>query len=549
MLAFKVICSTYVLGVFEEAVAKNSITAAAAAAAAMGLAENECIEDTRKALHQMGAQSQLIMFLTGAGGCGKSHVIFAARKFCHQFSQQAGVIFDENTFYLTAYVGSAAAIWGGVTTHSAVHLNKSLITDTLRDEWDNVRLLVIDEVSYFSTNDFKKLDTKLRALKRCRQKMYGGLSIIFAGDLRQLEPVNGKPFYVDHTTYWQGSLNCAIILENNHRFKNDPEFGKLLGRIRSNTHTQADINTINGRFIKDASDLPSEGEDVCYACSTNKERNSVSQAMFQKCLERHPLVQGDEEVPDDLIVIEALMKQGNERTTRSFHEEVFENCGDAQVETSRKKRVDPALKWYTGIPLMITSNDDIKLGRANGTLCRGLKLKLKEGVQPPWKNYDGKKVLTVSANDCEYMLCEHWKPEKEKEAPKQFKLTPESDTFEVQLPMHGQNIPYKLQITQFGVVSSIGTTGHKLQGMSKDNVIVTSWNYRARNWVYVVLSRVRTLKGLHLLQKLKQTVDFSPHPKLVVEEERLKRLQQSFIERLHRNGMQTDHMNDTTGGS
>ena len=45
----------------------------------------------------------------------------------------------------------------------------------------------------------------------------------------------------------------------------------------------------------------------------------------------------------------------------------------------------------------------------------------------------------------------------------------------------------------------------------------------------VVLSRVRTLAGLHLLQKLKAAVDFSPHPKLLEEERRLKQLEESFL--------------------
>ena len=48
---------------------------------------------------------------------------------------------------------------------------------------------------------------------------------------------------------------------------------------------------------------------------------------------------------------------------------------------------------------------------------------------------------------------------------------------------------------QFGV-KNIATTGHQLQGMSKDQLIVSSWNYSSKNWIYVVLSRVRTLSGL-----------------------------------------------------
>ena len=53
-----------------------------------------------------------------------------------------------------------------------------------------------------------------------------------------------------------------------------------------------------------------------------------------------------------------------------------------------------------------------------------------------------------------------------------------------------------------GLLFNIATTGHKLQGISKDNEIVVNWFYGVKNWVYVVLSRVRTLSGLYLFKPL-----------------------------------------------
>ena len=46
-----------------------------------------------------------------------------------------------------------------------------------------------------------------------------------------------------------------------------------------------------------------------------------------------------------------------------------------------------------------------------------------------------------------------------------------------------------------GVNCNIAATGHKLQGTLKDSLIIGSWNYTFENWIYVVLSTVRTLKG------------------------------------------------------
>jgi hypothetical protein len=46
------------------------------------------------------------------------------------------------------------------------------------------------------------------------------------------------------------------------------------------------------------------------------------------------------------------------------------------------------------------------------------------------------------------------------------------------------------------------STGHKLQGMSKDVIIVTSWPTGFKNWEYVVLLRARTLSGLYLVKPI-----------------------------------------------
>ena len=49
-------------------------------------------------------------------------------------------------------------------------------------------------------------------------------------------------------------------------------------------------------------------------------------------------------------------------------------------------------------------------------------------------------------------------------------------------------------------MSSDAVTGHKLQGVTKDNVIVVSWQKKI-NWMWVVFSRVRT----HLRLRMKDT--------------------------------------------
>ena len=84
-------------------------------------------------------------------------------------------------------------------------------------------------------------------------------------------------------------------------------------------------------------------------------------------------------------------------------------------------------------------------------------------------------------------------------------------------------------IKQFGVLVNNATTGHKLQGMSKDNIIIVDWFYSVKNWVYVVLSRVRTLSGLHLFKELKIEKYFKEDNKLKKHMRELENLERKTL--------------------
>ena len=49
----------------------------------------------------------------------------------------------------------------------------------------------------------------------------------------------------------------------------------------------------------------------------------------------------------------------------------------------------------------------------------------------------------------------------------------------------------------------------KLQGKTLDHLVVNSWGYRCTHWIYVLLSRVRSLKSLILNVKLDEERDYS----------------------------------------
>ena len=60
-------------------------------------------------------------------------------------------------------------------------------------------------------------------------------------------------------------------------------------------------------------------------------------------------------------------------------------------------------------------------------------------------------------------------------------------------------------------------------------MIVTSWNYSFPNWVYVVLSRVKTLCGLGLVKELNDDLTkYQISDDLIREDERLDDLDEQF---------------------
>jgi len=48
---------------------------------------------------------------------------------------------------------------------------------------------------------------------------YGGLHLIFAGDMRQLKPCRQLPVYADDCIEFKDWVNCFIELEGMHQFK------------------------------------------------------------------------------------------------------------------------------------------------------------------------------------------------------------------------------------------------------------------------------------------------------------------------------------------
>ncbi len=116
--------------------------------------------------------------------------------------------------------------------------------------------------------------------------IFGGNSIILCGDFCQLSSVKEKENQLLYANSGpcENSINFAIVLNNSHRFKDDPEFGEILKRMWYGSVTKEDCNKINQRVIGSKVLLPKVdiNADITYACWKNSQRISIHASTFQK---------------------------------------------------------------------------------------------------------------------------------------------------------------------------------------------------------------------------------------------------------------------------
>ena len=97
------------------------------------------------------------MFLTGPAGAGKSTAVKVAQRFCSGFSRAVGVLWIDSTFLFAAYIGSAASLFDDVAIcKHAYPKNDGSLTDKEISRWEDVSILIIDEISFMKDSELKK---------------------------------------------------------------------------------------------------------------------------------------------------------------------------------------------------------------------------------------------------------------------------------------------------------------------------------------------------------------------------------------------------------
>jgi hypothetical protein len=297
-------------------------------------------------------------------------------------------------------------------------------------------------------------------------------------------------------------------------------------RFRQGMPTEDDITLLNTRVINGNDPVSPTIQDLpatlSYAVYRNMDKCAINNGVFAEHIKKTHSTDPHKSMPWHTLIIwsdELIWKTNKKQFGHTAKHSVWSECSEVDIKTTgdQAKSIDLFVKLSTNIPLMYTKNHDVPNGIANGTLCTLMKVVLHTNVaKSDFKatNLDGYYVRTIDASKVNYLLC------KMEGSNRTFKVHSNYVSCKIDMPIElfpGQQTRKRVRATinWFPILIHHATTGHKLQGQTKDSLCICDWHNKL-NWPYVVLSRVTTLKGLFLMKPLPTNHDYS-HDKYLVE--------------------------------
>ena len=406
------------------------------------------------------------IFLTGKAGTGKTTFLKYIRQ--HSFKKMA----------VAAPTGVAAMNAGGTTLHSLFWLPFGMYIEDYELAWNDddghiynrrrlfgkvkltkqrrallqeIDLLVIDEVSMLRADTLDAIDAILRSVRR-DARPFGGLQVLFIGDMYQLPPVvkerereiMGKyypsPFFFDAKVLRE---QPPILLELKKIYRQSEQvFIDILNNIRNNCCTPQQLEMLNNYYKADF--VPPKDEPYITLTTHNNRADAINKREL-------------EGLSGKSTQMKAIVK--DDFTEGSFPvDEVLEMKVGAQVMFVRNDSGDER-RYYNGkigfVQHIDTEDGVVTVGFTNGDEEVRVKREVWENIK---YNYD-------KAED----------------------------------KIHEEVLG---TFSQFPLRLAWAITIHKSQGLTFDRAIIDAGASFAAGQVYVALSRLRTLDGLVLYSRI-----------------------------------------------
>lgn len=406
------------------------------------------------------------VFLTGKAGTGKTTFLKSLAGHTHK------------NFIVVAPTGIAALNAGGVTIHSQFlippatfipdrYLPENLTaggryinTQTLarkhplnsarKQVLRAIDLLVIDEVSMLRADLLDAIDYRMKAARGNFSQSFGGVQVLFIGDLFQLPPVirNDEQellsrYYPSPWFYEALALrdNQPVYIELDKIFRqHDEAFIRILNNLRNSIIEPDDVDELNRHY--QTPDQIDQLQEVITLTTHNYKADQLNrQALDNLPMESH----------------------------------YFEAVLDGEFPESMYP-VQPQLELKEGAQIMFVRNDtSLDKKYFNGKLATVVRI----DEDDVWVQMAGTKEL--------YQLSrERW----------------ENKKYSVDKTNHVLNEDVIGSFEQYPVKLAWAITVHKSQGLTFDKAVIDVAQAFADGQVYVALSRLRSLDGLILRSKI-----------------------------------------------
>jgi hypothetical protein len=435
---------------------------------------------------------QLLMYLGGPGGTGKSRVINALRDF---FSSRN----ETRRFRLAAYTGVAAWNIGGATLHALLQMNESgremsAKAKDLTAMWDGVDYLLIDEVSMIGCEMLQKVSRALTEAKG-NTTAFGGVNMIFAGDFAQLPPIGDTRLYKDvnttsvasaTTNRAQGktlgrllwlSVETVVMLHETMQQSGDANvrFVELLQRLRDGCCNSNDYGVLASRCLSQRT-LPSGDGAWKFApviVTSNATRDAINRKAAQAFADEmgvelhwyHAVDTHNRAVITDRALIEKLEEQHSGQTKH------------------RLRRIP----LVVGMPVAVNQNFDVAAGVVNRS-C-GILRRIRYFTDSRGRRYLKLCIVEIAGADTVEMphLPAHYFPIL-------------ADTTDLKFEHGASHKRCTIRHKQVPIEPGFAMTVHKAQGRTMDCVIVDLAGCAGTEPPYVMVSRATSLQGLIVLR-------------------------------------------------